>query len=1029
MGIKSHFNKQILIKTLLLFAVLFMLTSLAFHLFIVWEKRVWAYHATQKTKNSLDASIINSQNNLHGMVNKLSILADFAEQNIYGDQVKFDNLINIYTTIGRKYPDIDQVRLLNINGREALRINFDDSSSYVCKETELQDKSQREYFKQGMKLGYGEVYVSPIDLNVENNAIEVPYKPVIRLVTPLRDKDGNTNFLFVINYRMRDVFQYLHHEENLLPYVKVELLNKDGYWLLNSREKDKEWGFILTDIHRGNIALDSPEIWQKMRNNRQGSIKTKNQIIIYQVLNWKDGMSQRVGFSLESKAGKADEPIYLLFSIQLDDLRQQYQNITLYHWHYENKFLLLFFQIITDLLISYSIVVLFHARHEMNKQRKYEQEKNKIILSSCPAAILTLDRDNKIVFSNDYVCNIFGYEADQLPDDIINSLVDFAANACKGTCAKELDCINEIEFSIRTRTGESKLLQCRFCWSSGNYTIYFFTDITEIKHNQQELVALNEELRSYTIELKQMAQFNESLALKAMETDKAQSLFLATMSHEIRTPLTAILGYTDLSLKLAADYPEIKNNLAVIHSNSGFLLNIINTLLDQEKIKSGKMKLHFAEMSIIKVLYSCSSIIQTLCDEKNISLVTEYEPLPVIIYSDSLRVQQCIMNLLGNAVKFTPQNGRIVISACLTELADGNYVKVAVADSGIGISREKQQSIFEPFEQLGVETDTAFAGTGLGLSITRQVVNLLGGEISVESEKGKGAKFTITIPAGTDRQLEVKDSYEQLSELAAEYDRGSETRYVGRVLVVDDTQTNLILFRMMLEAIGLIVDTANSGQEAIDRVNHNNKYDLIMLDLHMPEISGFDTFKEIKKLAPDLNILALTADALPATIAKCKQMGFGGIVFKPINRFQMDVQLKKFLQEETNEIEAVQNLEEDDSQEARSFIDPLETMKQLNIKMKDYIKALKLSYEDIQRLKKEVAAAIENNDTEAVRVAAHAIKNTAGTLSMKKVYENAKSLELLAVESRAGEYAQANQELTVVVDEVLQYIENRFFKQ
>ena len=1024
-GIKLHLNRQILFIAICTFAILFSAASLLSTKLSNTVKAKIQSQAIEDCEDSLHTSFLAIKEEFNEITKEFSILADFSEHHIDGNHIDQDSITKIFNTIiPQKYKSIDQIRLIDYNGKETLRINYDDTSLHICSPDELQDKSKSEYFLEGSKLAYGDIYITRADLNKEFYKIEIPHKPVIRLITPLKDKMNNINYLLVLNYKISNIFNHITYQEKILSPAKIELLNSNGYWMRSTINWQKEWSFMFPDQPQHSFAMESPKIWNTIRNNKQGKIITDNNILLYNTIEWKVLLSKRLGINNNMPKRNYATPWIVKVTLPLDQLYEKQNANSLLNIFGPNNKLNFLIKTLAIAFISYLLASLIYSKNILEKHKRYEQYKNEIILSSCPAAILAFKED-KIIFSNDYIETIFGCIADEIPTEtihIITALDTF--NDSDNDFS-----VDESLIKVRDKDGTLKELQCRFCHTKQDYTIYFINDLTDIKQKEKQLLQLNEELNNYSKNLKQMAENNKILAKQAMDSDNAKSMYLATISHEIRTPLTAILGYTDLSLKMASDYPEIKHNLSIIQSNSGFLLNIINTLLDQEKIRSGKMQLNVREMSIVETLFRATSIVQTLSDEKRIDLTTDYKPLPTTIKSDPLRIQQCITNLLGNAVKFTPKYGKISISAYLTEHVNSYDLNIAISDSGIGISKEKQKCIFEPFEQADLDTDSKFASTGLGLSITKQIVTLLGGTISVESEPDQGSIFTISLPVEKSQDLDIQDSYKQIEKINKESHLDIETRFVGNILIVDDTHTNLSLFRTMLQSIGLTVDTADNGSEAIEMVKHNTSYDLVLLDLHMPDVSGFEAYKKIKELRNDLNIIALTADALPETISKCNQVGFDGIIFKPINRIQMNIQLSKYLQKEAEYAKTIENTNFEDSDDIKSIIDPMATMKQLNIKMLDYIKAVKMSYDDINRLKQELDLAINNEDREAIRQAAHAMKNTAGTLSMKKVYEKAKAMEMKVVKEDTDGFETANTELSNAVNEVLEYISNRYINK
>jgi CheY-like chemotaxis protein len=326
---------------------------------------------------------------------------------------------------------------------------------------------------------------------------------------------------------------------------------------------------------------------------------------------------------------------------------------------------------------------------------------------------------------------------------------------------------------------------------------------------------------------------------------------------------------------------ELKDNVRQIESSSLHLLGLLNDILDLSKIEAGKIELT-AEPTELKVLANTvSSIMKTRCKEKNINFVTDtYNYSPSNFITDPLHLRQVLINLLGNSVKFTPELGTIIFKISCLERKDGrSLMEFVIQDTGIGISEENLKAIFKPFEQGSGNITKRYGGTGLGLTISRHIVKLFGGDIKVESEVGKGSKFSFSI------WLQETDLQAPIIQVT----KDPKDRFVGkRVLLVDDVDLNRKIAKAMLKVTGIKVDEAEDGSAALKMFEDSpvNTYDIILMDVQMPIMDGYQASTAIRQLdridAPNVPIIALTANAFKEDIEKALKAGMNAHIAKPI---------------------------------------------------------------------------------------------------------------------------------------------------
>jgi signal transduction histidine kinase len=368
----------------------------------------------------------------------------------------------------------------------------------------------------------------------------------------------------------------------------------------------------------------------------------------------------------------------------------------------------------------------------------------------------------------------------------------------------------------------------------------------------------------------------------AEEAVKSKQQFLSTMSHEIRTPMNAIIGFTKVLLKSELTAKQLEY-LTAIQLSGDTLIVLINDILDLAKVDAGKMSFENAPFNLAASLSSMLHLFDIKMQEKNLELIKSFDPkIPEIVMGDAIRLHQIIMNLMGNAVKFTAKGCIKVSTVLLNEDAESVTVQFAIADTGIGISEDKMESIFDNFQQASSETARLFGGTGLGLAIVKQLVEAQGGTVSVIStindgtsrENRGGSVFSFDLRF---LKTEIKAA---LNPELIEFN--TEIKNI-KVLVVEDMKLNQLLMQTILDDFGFTYDMADNGLIAVEKLK-NNTYDIILMDLQMPEMNGFEATDYIRNsLKSTVPIIALTADVTTVDVAKCTAVGMNDYISKPLD--------------------------------------------------------------------------------------------------------------------------------------------------
>src|SRR6187399_1305310 len=399
-------------------------------------------------------------------------------------------------------------------------------------------------------------------------------------------------------------------------------------------------------------------------------------------------------------------------------------------------------------------------------------------------------------------------------------------------------------------------------------------DITEQKRNEKELIEARVFAELATLIAEEAKGKAETATGIAEDAVKAKQQFLSNMSHEIRTPMNAIIGFTKVLLKTDLSAKQ-KEYLTAIKLSGDALIVLINDILDLAKVDAGKMTFEQTPFKMASSISAMLHMFEPKIQEKNLELVKEYDnKIPEVLLGDPVRLHQIILNLVSNAVKFTTK-GKIKVSVNLIHEDEQKVtIEFAVTDTGIGIAEDKIEKIFENFQQASSHTSRLYGGTGLGLSIVKQLIEPQGGSIRVKSKIDEGSAFSFILDfQRTNAKVEAEGEILELD---------PEIKNI-KVLVVEDIALNQLLMKTLLDDFGFEQDIAGNGKIAIEKLK-SKSYDIILMDLQMPEMNGFETTEFIRKtMNSKIPIIALTADVTTVDLAKCKAVGMNDYIAKPID--------------------------------------------------------------------------------------------------------------------------------------------------
>jgi PAS domain S-box-containing protein len=518
-------------------------------------------------------------------------------------------------------------------------------------------------------------------------------------------------------------------------------------------------------------------------------------------------------------------------------------------------------------VLARQVQKLLELRAKIEDMKKAErlltirEEKYRRIIANMHLGLLEVDKDEKILFANDSFCDMSGYEYEELagrrPSDFFiageNSALMKDKNVARTSGAEDA-----YEIAVKNKRGHIRwwLISGAPRFDDGgvlNGSIGIHLDITRQKNLEMELTEAREH---------------------AEDSTRSKEIFLANMSHEIRTPMNAIVGMANQLAKTTLDTKQLFY-LDTIHAASENLLVIINDILDLSKIEAGKLQIERIGFDPREMLHRAIRVLGHKAEEKGLTFTSEGidDDISPVLMGDPFRLNQVLLNLINNAIKFT-EKGSIDISCNLhKDTGDTQLLRIAVKDTGIGMEEHFVKNLFEKFSQEDASVTRQYGGTGLGMSICRDLVELMHGEITVESKKGSGTtiSFTIEFDKGTKHNLPVKPLFTFDANMLAR----------KKILLVDDNRMNRLLAATILKNYGAIITEAVNGQEAVD-VLKETLADLVLMDIQMPVMDGMEATALIRNdISKNIPIIALTANAIKGDNDKCIDAGMNAYLSKP----------------------------------------------------------------------------------------------------------------------------------------------------
>ena len=908
----------------------------------------------------------------------------------------------------------DQIRWIDEDGMEKVRVDFVQGRAVAVPAGKLQNKNNRYYFTDTMKLNPGEMFVSPLDLNIEQDRIEIPYKPMLRVATPVADRQGKKRGVVVLNYYGNDMLQAFSNAVSG-PFRQGMLVNSDGYWL-KSHDPSDEWGFMFKRPELG-MAARAPAAWERIRSTDQGQIKLDDGLWTWETvypLQTAQKSSSGATDAFSSNRAELDGREYFWKSAMhspaatLSAIRQ-----AIWGRMAVLTALLLCLAGIGSWLLARNITERILTQGKLLKLSK--------AVEHSPASVVITDRNGMIEYTNPKFTEVTGYTAQEAIGQ--NPRILKSGDLSQKFYEKLWQTITtgevwQGEFHNKKKNGESyfeaaTISPIRDEMGNIAYFVAVKEDITERKQHEQEL--------------------KKSMAT-AEAANRAKSEFLANMSHEIRTPMNAIIGFSHLCLQ--SELPPAQHDYVdKVYHSANMLLGIINDILDFSKVEAGKMEVEKIPFRLDEVLHSAADIASVRASQKSLRLKFDKEPgIPQTLAGDPLRLGQVLNNLVGNAIKFT-ESGEVTLQVKIESQIAGQdnnpghvVLGFAVRDTGIGMTQEQIGRLFQSFNQADASTTRKYGGTGLGLAISKGLVEQMGGAIWVESTPGQGSIFAFNLPfvclaegSGThvdSNRPDVRNEKFGRIDLAGMH-----------VLLVEDNEFNRQLANALLTRAGVEVVFACDGVEAVKAVQPE-RFDVVLMDMQMPNMDGMEATRHIRKnpALADLPIIAMTANVMAGDRDLCLATGMNDYITKPLQVEVLYATLARWTQRNIPLAEPAKPsaVEVQGATGASSILDPAKAIANLGgdeLYLAVAGKFVAHHGQAVQAIQDTLAA----NDSQTAERLAHTLGGIAATIGAATLAETMRKLEAAIrdedSESHAPLIAAAAAEMERAIASVNDYLQ------
>ncbi|MEE4202563.1 MAG: response regulator [Halieaceae bacterium] len=714
-----------------------------------------------------------------------------------------------------------QMRHLDTSGMEIARADYLDGRSVAIASSALQDKSDRYYFREAMRLAPGGIYLSPLDLNQENGKVQRPFVPTIRAAMAIANSAGGVGGIAITNLRAGPWLERLRDSGDP-RYTEIWVLNEQGDWLLGP-DPDSEWGFMFPDRDYERFVDRFPACFAAMQNgafcqaseSESGAILTTVEV----------DPSEALG----GAAASGTRHLYLVAFSSRDVfdrfLRRELSGINAV------------FGLLAILLGGLSHLIASLAQRERQQLKAAITREHEVtrILNAAPDVILIVDEQGKIQEFNDKAMTMLGYSAEELKALPVETLVPEHTRASHpgkraishaagdAPPAREMAAEIDIQVEVVCKDGSElpvSVVLSRISQDAGQRVIVAIRDMTTELARREAL---------------------ENAKNVAENASRAKSDFLATMSHEIRTPLNTIIGNLNL-LKRDNLTAEQAEDLQSIENASDALLALINDVLDFAKIEAGELQLEHTEFSLAAIASTLKSVFRGQAQKKGIGFNVEVQPAieTRLFRGDPTRINQVLFNLISNAIKFTSE-GSVTVALRIMEATEHHAtIELQITDTGIGIKAEAVERLFSPFIQENTSINRRYGGTGLGLSIVKRLLDLMDGTIAVDSVPDRGTAMTVKLPLA----------------FASDHPDADTLQNRISILIAEDNEIDRRLLLQLCERLHWQAEAVESSGALIAKLRlartAGELPDCLLLDWHMPHMDGLTALQQLEsELSPE----------------------------------------------------------------------------------------------------------------------------------------------------------------------------------
>jgi len=777
-----------------------------------------------------------------------------------------------FVNFAKSRPIIDQIRMIGLDGREVItikRIRAKSGSSYYQDTTSKKRQSimYESWAEELLALPSGKAFVTGLTLKTdEAGRAEEPHVPIVRAGAALQTESGAYPFGYVIvDYSAENLFQRLVRMEGYLK-TKIQISNAQGYWL-RGPDPSLEWGFVLPDKSQNTMAVSHPDVWKEISLTTNGTLDHAGGLVVF------DTMDLSVGYQPPGVSG-LQTAWKIMTWLTPEALAARENAAASQVWWWVALALGLF------LPATYLMVSDRDQKREASRSREETRALLQSIADTSADGILAGEavrdamgdiKDFRLVFSNPaagYILKTFDRE-EVVPLEKRGKFPLFFAPDFFAQCVQVVVSGNRFETE-----------QCAECGSLGRR----WFRILVVKLADGVVLTFSDVTRQ-KLAVHELSQAKET----AEVANRAKTQFLTMMGHEIRTPMNGLLGFAELLDKTELTEEQM-DYVSTLRLSGEALLRILDDILDYSHLEYDALHVQSAPLEVRELVTQVGQLFTMAIGNQNLELVTKVAPdVPLQIVSDDVRLRQILVNLVGNALKFT-EEGFLLIKVVRDTGAHGDFIVFHVVDSGPGVSPEMIERLFKPFSQVDSTFTRRFGGTGLGLSICKRLVETMGGQIGVNTSPGKGSDFFFSLP--------VKTPEFPVRQLVPVRKKHPLQNRVFRILVVDDDSINRKLIRHMIEKIGAEVILTSSGAEAI-KAFQESAFDLILMDVQMPGMDGLETTRRIRGLEKQTGALhptlisALTANTGEKNRQLCFEAGMDIFLSKPVHLEELERLIEK----------------------------------------------------------------------------------------------------------------------------------------